>query len=227
MCSEQPAVKKFLSPLERNRKICYNKYIMKKYFFLPALTAAALLLSSCSRDSTATVVYTDVPPPLTRMTYAESLPPETYSEYMETYTVSESETSDDSRFGIPHIKGFYADTGVTAPTMQDGFASLRGDTAVTSTETSPPGSEDTASEVSGAETSVTETAAESVTETVAAETSSESSETTVTTTVTRERPKADTGIREMVDADTAVSRSEASETDGSISSDSTSDTDLQ
>ena len=67
---------------------------MKKYLFLTAFAAAAVFLSGCQRDRTTTVIYTDVPSPLTQMTFRESLPPETYSEYMATYT-PESETSSD------------------------------------------------------------------------------------------------------------------------------------
>lgn len=189
--------------------MCYNIYIMKKYLFLTAFAAAALFLSGCNKDRTVTVVYTDVPSPLTQMTYSESLPPDTYSEYMETYT---SETSSDRHyFSMIGGMGIYADTRVTAPPadLGGGIGSLKRDTAVTTTTVPVTETDETEETVTcvpiGSETDITEV-------------TSETAETT--TGYTLARPKADTRISAeatRVSADTAQTRlsstTKASETD--------------
>lgn len=191
--------------------MCYNIYIMKKYLFLPAFAAAALFLSGCNKDRTATVVYTDVPSPLTQMTFSESLPPDTYSEYMATYT-SETETSSGRHyFSMIGGMGIYADTKVTAPPADfgGGIGSLKRDTAVTTTTVPVTETDETEEAVTcvpiGSETDMPE----------------ETSETAETTTgYTLARPKADTRVSAeatRVSADTAQTRlsstTAASETD--------------
>lgn len=192
--------------------MCYNIYIMKKYLFLPAFAAAALFLSGCNKDRTATVVYTDVPSPLTQMTYSESLLPDTYSEYMATYT-SETETSSGRHyFSMIGGMGIYADTRVTAPPADfgGGIGSLKRDTAVTTTTVPVMETDETEETVTcvpiGSETDITEG------------TSAETSETT--TGYTLARPKADTRVSAeatRVSADTAQTKfsstTKASETD--------------
>ncbi len=195
--------------------MCYNIYIMKKYLFLPAFAAAALFLSSCNKDRTATVVYTDVPSPLTQMTYSESLPPDTYSEYMATYT-SETETSSGRHyFSMIGGMGIYADTRVTAPPADfgGGIGSLKRDTAVATTTVPVTETDETEETVTcvpiGSEADIPEG------------TSAETSESAETTTgYTLARPKADTRISAeatRVSADTAQTRfsstTKASETD--------------
>ncbi len=77
---------------------------------------AAALLTGCDTDRTATVIYNDVPPPLTLKTFSESLPPETYSQYMETYTpTSESDGADMYLYPAGINGDIFADTGITAP----------------------------------------------------------------------------------------------------------------
>lgn len=208
--------------LEKNAVMCYNIYIMKKYCFLIAFSAAAMLLSGCRRDRTTTVIYTDVPSPLTQMTFSESLPPETYSEYMATYT-PETETSSNGYYllGIAG-NGIYADTAVTAPPADrgNGIGSLKRDTAVTITVTAVP------------DTGIPDESEETVTcvpnisepDDNGSLSGSAMSETTETTTgYTLAKPKADTGISvksTRISADTSltdpsetepVTESEASE----------------
>ncbi len=176
---------------------------------LAAAVFAAALLTGCNKDRTATVVYTDVPPPLTRMTYENTLPPETYSEYMATYSrTSETETEDRRSFLFEN--GISADTGVTAPSMviPGSVYDLRADTGVV---TAPPEeSGETDGETVTCVTEVTEMfpeSTETVLETAEISEISEISETTTTTTVPLEHPRADTGITEKISADTAQSRS--------------------
>lgn len=172
---------------------------MKKISAFTALFAA-LFMTSCSRDTTATVIYTDVPSPLTKMTYSESLPPETYSEYMATYSET-SETSSES-YHFPELRdGVAADTAVTAPPAvspenaplpeRDTAVALPSDSAADIHETKPP--EETAETVvCGSEMTETTSEIPETTETVPA--------------VTLDIPKADTaGDYEKVSADTAPS----------------------
>lgn len=203
---------------------------MKKYCFFIAFAAA--LLSGCKNDGTVTVIYTDVPPPLTKMSYEESLPPETYSQYMETYTHT-SETESLGYFqSLRNAAGISADTGITAPSAaytdssQNGDGSRSGaegsllhDTAVsmptrvtadntdgagTNTETSVPTE---ASPPAEAEETVTCAPSPPTEETVS------SSETTVTLS----RPKADTIHSGSISADTAPTRFESTETSSEAS----------
>lgn len=193
--------------------MCYNIYIMKKYCFFIVFCTAALLLTGCQRDSTATVIYTDVPSPLTQMTFSESLPPETYSEYMATYT-ADTETSSDGRyFSMIAGYGVYADTAVTVPPAdrKGGVGSLKRDTAVITAVTTVPDNEIP----EGSEETVT--CVPNVPDTNGTGTLSESAmpETAETTTAyTLARPKADTGISvksTRISADTSVSGSSETE----------------
>lgn len=169
---------------------------MKKYCFLIAFCATAVFLSGCQRDRTTTVIYTDVPSPLTQMTYSESLPPETYSEYMATYTPETESSSEGRYFSMIVGNGIYADTAVTAPPADRGesIGSLKRDTAVTTTvvtTTAVPDKKitDESEEIitcvpNGSETDGTDLISESMV--------SETIETTTRHTLAR--PKADTGI---------------------------------
>lgn len=189
---------------------------MKKYCFLivsAAAVSASVLLSSCQKDRTATVVYTDVPSPLTQMTFSESLPPETYSEYMATYT-SETETSSGRHyFSMIFGSGIYADTGVTAPPTDTniGIDALKHDTAVVTTV---PETENT----DGSEEIITCVPNSSETDTADSSETTETGETTSAFTLAR--PKADTGVQAKatkVSADTSHTRL-TSETDTSAES---------
>ena len=189
--------------------MCYNIYIMKKYYFFIAFASVLIFLTGCQVDRTATVVYTDVPSPLTQMTFKESLPPETYSEYMATYS-SETETSSEGHyFTMIGINGIYADTKVTAPPADfgGGISSLQRDTAVVTTTVPESMISDESEETVTCVPNVSETdISESSSETTDV---SETAETTETTTAyTLARPKADTGISvksTRVSADTSVS----------------------
>lgn len=193
--------------------MCYNIYIMKKYCFLIAFGAAAFLLSGCQRDRTTTVIYTDVPSPLTKMTYSESLPPETYSEFMATYT-PETEASSEGHY-LSGIAGnrIYADTAVTAPPADrmKGIDFLKRDTAVTITVTSVPDTE-TPDESEETVTCVPNKSDPDDTESLSESTMSETTE--ATTRYTLAKPKADTGISVKstgISADTSLT--EPSETE--------------
>lgn len=171
---------------------------------------ASMLLSGCQRDRTTTVIYTDVPSPLTQMTFSESLPPETYSEYMATYT-SETETSSGGHyFSMMFGSGIYADTGVTAPPADTniGIDTLKRDTAIVTTVPETENTDESGEIITcvpnGSETDI-----------------ADSSETTETTSAfTLARPKADTGVQAKatkVSADTSHTRL-TSETDTSAES---------
>ena len=202
--------------------MCYNIYIMKKYCFFIAFASILISLTGCQRDRTATVIYTDVPSPLTQMTYRESLPPETYSEYMATYS-SETETSSGGHyFTMIGVNGIYADTKVTAPPADfgGGIGSLKRDTAVVTTTVPDSVTADESEEAVTCVTNVPETyISESLSETTEA---SETTETTETTTAyTLARPKADTGISvksTRVSADTSVSTKPKTDTETSSES---------
>ena len=169
---------------------------MKKYCFLivsAASVLASMLLSGCQRDRTTTVIYTDVPSPLTQMTFSESLPPETYSEYMAAYTS--------------------ADTGITAPPADTniGIDTIKHDAAAVTTVPETENT-DSSDEIITCAPNVSET---DITD------SSETTETAETTSAfTLARPKADTGVQAKatkVSADTSHTRL-TSETDTSAES---------
>ena len=63
--------------------MCYNISIMKKYFLFILL--AALFLCGCEEEKPPEYVYHDHTP-LTIVTTGTTVPADTYSEYMETYT---------------------------------------------------------------------------------------------------------------------------------------------
>lgn len=208
----------FAAGLEKKGEVWYNICIMKKYCFF--IVFAAALLSGCKNDRTVTVIYTDVPPPLTKMSYEESLPPETYSQYMETYThTSETESLGHFRSLLAQ-NGIAADTGITAPSVSFGDGSrhsLIHDTAVSMPEKVTPGTAETNAETSvPTETSVPAEGEETVTCAIAP--SEEETETVRGTAVTLSRPKADTLHSGSVSADTAPTRFEASETSESETS---------
>lgn len=204
--------------------MCYNIYIMKKYLFLTAFAAAAVFLSGCQKDRTTTVIYTDVPSPLTQMTFRESLPPETYSEYMATYTPESETSSGRHQFTVIGGIGIYADTRVTAPPADFGgrAGALKRDTAVTTTvpvtETDEPEGTVTCVPI-GSETDIPETSWELTEQTGQTEVSEPVETTTARTLI---RPKADTGVSSRVtriSADTSqTSLSSETETDETESS---------
>lgn len=100
---------------------------MKKYFAYFILTAAmTVTLAGCTVDPpVSTPVYTDNMPSLTAVPWTTSVPNDTYSQYMETYT--ETETSDsDAHFAYSRPQNILMDTaapfgrspeeqGITAP----------------------------------------------------------------------------------------------------------------
>lgn len=171
--------------------MCYNVYIMKKYCFL--FIAAMLFVSvfsSCTpRKSVATVIYDDVPSPLTQVTTTIHIPEDTYSEYMATYTPPTTTGTDVYYYHLPNQGGINADTGAGTyilPDAPDNAAQPR-DTAATRVTA------ESVSETGGTVTSVPE--------------ESESSEITLYTetaaTYIFDKPHADTGFYPQVSADTA------------------------
>lgn len=135
---------------------------------------AVLLFSGCeSGDGSREYIEFDVPY-LTTMTMTTTIPVDTYSEYMETYTPTETEPFDRSRYyyrgGVQPAGGFqmggvYADTMATIPTVGP-VSGVTADTPMTTT--APPVTEPDADEQS-AETVTTETGGdEDVSETVTA-----------------------------------------------------------
>ena len=196
--------------------MCYNIYIMKKYCFLITFCAAAVSLSGCRRDRTTTVIYTDVPSPLTQMTYSESLPPETYSEYMATYTPETESSSEGRYFSMIAGNRIFADTAVTVPPVDRGESidSLKRDTAVTTTVitvTTVPDMKIT-NESDETITCVPNNSDTDNTGSISELTVSETTETT--TWYTLARPEADTGISiksTMVSTDTSITESSDTE----------------
>ncbi len=209
--------------------MCYNVFIMKKYCFFIAFAAA--LLSGCTNDGTVTVIYTDVPPPLTKMSYEESLPPETYSQYMETYTHT-SETESLGYFqSLRAAAGISADTGITAPSADGTDSSQYGESSrngaqgslIHDTAVSMP-TRVTADNTDGigtnSETSVpTETSppAEEEETVTCAPPPPEETVSSSETTVTLSRPKADTVHSGSISADTAPTRFESTESSSEAS----------
>lgn len=180
---------------------------MKKYYFFIVFVSFVIFLSGCQKDRTATVIYTDIPSPLTQMTFRETLPPETYSEYMETYT-SETETSSGKHYFTMFMgNGIYADTGVTVPPADFGgnINSLKQDTAVITTTVPSTEISDVSEEII--------TCVPTGSETDTSELSSETTETTVNHTLAR--PKADTGVSvrsTKISSDTSAQNTSAAET---------------
>ncbi len=209
--------------------MCYNIFIMKKYCFFIAFAAA--LLSGCKNDGTVTVIYTDVPPPLTKMSYEESLPPETYSQYMETYTHT-SETESLGYFqSLRAAAGISADTGITAPSADGADSSQYGENSrngaqgslIHDTAVSMP-TRVTADNTDGigtnSETSVpTETSppAEEEETVTCAPPPPEETVSSSETTITLSRPKADTIHSGSISADTAPTRFESTESSSEAS----------
>lgn len=138
---------------------------MKKYFYI--LTAAVLLLSGCDENSSRQFMEYD-PPRLTTMTTTIYIPEDTYSQYMETYTSTESETTNSDRYyRFRGANGVGADTMATVPTVGK-VQGITADTPMTTTTTAPPETESETGSGS-AETSATETPEDDeVTETVTA-----------------------------------------------------------
>ena len=123
-----------------------KKYMRKKYLIL---VTAVLLFSGCEDGgSSREYVEFEYPSYLTTMTTTTTVPVDTYSEYMETYTPTESETIDSNRFyyrgamtannGRNGINGVYADTMATAPKVGPIFG-VTADTPMTTT--APPATE--------------------------------------------------------------------------------------
>ena len=110
--------------------------IMKKYCFILLMTA--LLLSGCESTGKSREYVDFDAPYLTTMTMTTTIPPDTYSEYMETYTPTESETFDSNRFyyqGAMTAQGIYVDTMATFPTVGP-VSGVSADTPMTTT--APP-----------------------------------------------------------------------------------------
>ena len=114
----------------------------------------AILLSGCESGNKSREFIEIDPPHLTTMTMASTtVPVDTYSEYMETYTPTESTTADRNRFyyqGAMMPNGIMGDTMATFPTVGP-VSGISADTPMTTT--APPVSE---SEQSSTETVTTD-----------------------------------------------------------------------
>lgn len=108
---------------------------MKKYYFV--LLTAGLLLSGCESSGSSREFVEFDPPHLTTMTMTTTVPVDTYSEYMATYTPTESETTNSNMFyyqGGAAVYGVSADTMATFPSISQ----VSGVTADTPMATSVP-----------------------------------------------------------------------------------------
>lgn len=174
---------------------------MKRYYFIFIIIFAAAVcapLSGCKTGGTRTVVYTDDDPYLTTMTQVTTVPVDTYSQYMATYTPSESS---DTNGGAPYAffpDGLAADTGIlggASASFADGMLADMPpqDTAVTQVtaapeETSAETEVPTVSDVSG----TTDEPAETIT----------AAPPSLPTGIKIERPPADTFFLYTISADT-------------------------
>lgn len=96
--------------LEKIFKPCYNNYIMKKYCLFIFILALAASFTACkSRNAPREVLFVENPPTLTTMTMTTSVPVDTYSEYMATYTRSETAETSESRYRYSRPDGFGVD----------------------------------------------------------------------------------------------------------------------
>ena len=98
----------------------------------------SLLLSGCESVNKSREYVDFDAPHLTTMTVTTTVPSDTYSEYMETYTPTESETFDSNRFyyqGAMTANGVYVDTMATFPTAGP-VSGISADTPMTTT--APP-----------------------------------------------------------------------------------------
>lgn len=110
---------------------------MKKYNLILGITAvlSAAILSACENKGTRTMVYTEPIPYLTTVTQVTTIPADTYSEYMATYTTTVTGTP--NYFAVPVLEGVAADTAMgNFPEPAVTHAPIT-DTAVTFPETEP------------------------------------------------------------------------------------------
>lgn len=128
--------------------MCYNIYIMRKFCFFIIFTA--LFLCGCEKEQPPEYVFHE-DFPLTAMTTVTTVPADTYSEYMATYTPSDTTGTDVYYYHLPQLSGAAADTGMGSLTVpgapQNAIPPM--DTAVTVSvpaETAVPSSENTSSE---------------------------------------------------------------------------------
>ena len=175
---------------------------MKNYFACFILTAAlTVTLSGCETEpSVRTPVYTDNMPSLTAVPWDSSVPKDTYSQYMETYT-EPTTTDSDALFAYSRPQNVLMDTAAPfgRSPQEQGITAPPRDTMIV---TSPP--------VSNDQETYTETATindwenGNTEETSATETTApvSGSETTVTETTTTEKT---TVFRDKVDMPPKVS----------------------
>lgn len=83
---------------------------MKKYCFFIFIIALAASFTACqSRNAPREVLFVENPPNLTTMTMTTSVPIDTYSEYMATYTRSDTSETSESRYRYSRPDGFGVD----------------------------------------------------------------------------------------------------------------------
>lgn len=183
--------------------------IMRKTIFAAIFIFAAAVLSGCNANSTRTVIFTENPPPITTMTVTTVSRADTFSEYMATY--SETETEPESGRGASNTVSrpprVSADTGFDRGNMEQ----VSRDTAavftyvVTDEVSSYAESSQTAavtevpeSETEGTTTSVVETTAET-------ESGTTGGVSVTLDTVQKDRPQRDTAFSPDISKDTVYS----------------------
>ena len=128
-----------LQSLEKTGTMCYNVYIMRKFCFFIIFTA--LFLCGCEKKQQPEYVFHENSP-LTTMTTITTIPADTYSEYMATYTPSETTDTDLYHNHLSRVHGVSADTGMISHDKQQ-LSTPSKDTAVMETTQSEIGAETT------------------------------------------------------------------------------------
>ncbi|MDE5740965.1 MAG: hypothetical protein K2H90_00785 [Oscillospiraceae bacterium] len=202
---------------------------MKKLLFSFIFIFAASLLSGCNADRTRTVIFTENPPPLTTMTMTTTSFADTFSEYMATY--SESETASESSRGNPNTVSrpprAVPDTGIG----RDQIEQVSRDTAavftfvVTDVVTSYTENSETTAvtevpelETESTTTSVVETTAETESSTVSMVSTVGAVKIPLDTAL-KDRPQRDTAFLPEISKDTAYSSLSITENGGTTNAD--------
>lgn len=197
---------------------------MKKLFFAFIFIFAAAMLSGCNAKRTRTVMFTENPPSLTTMTITTTSFVDTFSEYMATYSYSETDSESggnpntvsrpqgavpDTAFSGGRAEQVSRDTAVVFTYVVTGEVSSYMGSSETTAVTEVP-----ESETESTETSVAETAAATESSTVSSVTNNVPSDTAL-----RDRPKRDTAFSQEITKDTAYSNSSYNENGGASNAD--------
>lgn len=155
---------------------------MKKYCFFIFILALAASFTACqSRNAPREVLFVENPPTLTTMTMTTSVPVDTYSEYMATYTRSETTETSESRQRYSRPDGFGADTAFSYNRDAAFGNDVYRDTAASFTVTTVP------EEESGTQTEVPSAFSDGDTDTVTSTVTSERFVDTAASAYSRQR----------------------------------------